>query len=150
MSEEPMIAWSMAGPDASAGPEIAVYPDGRLVLAPRFGGGERRLSKTEIEALEHFVFDDQGLLEIDPEAVDDAVRTAEARRRQQVAGLAVEMVAGATMDASTTMIRASDGERSREITYHDLAADAAAYPEVDALQRLRAVELRLLELADRR
>ena len=148
--EQPLIAWSMATEGHDAGPEIALYPDGQVLLALRFGGGERRLSVPELEAFRRFVFDEQRLLEIDPSGLEQAVQKAAVEHQQDAAGPAVEMVAGMTMDAGTTVIRANLDGRQREISYYDLAGDAAAYPGVESLQRLRAVELRLLELAARR
>lgn len=147
MFEDPMVAWTMVSRQPAAEPEIAVYADGRLRLAPRLGGGERHLSTAEVDALRRFVFDQQGLLEVDQNDLANAVDRAAAERRREAAGGGAAMVTGATMDAGTTVLRVDDGTASREYRYHDLAGDAAAYPEAEALQRLRAVETRLLELA---
>ena len=150
MPDTPMIAWTMVAGEPEATPDVAVHADGRVRLAPRFGGGELRLSAAETEALRRFVFDEQRVLEIEAQGLERAVEGAAGARRRAAATAAAELVTGATRDAGTTVIRASDGGRTREIRQHDLAGDAAAYPEVDPLQRLRAVELRLLELAERR
>ena len=51
------------------------------------------------------------------------------------------------LDAGTTTIKvAADGHR-HEVVYHGLFAAAQEYPEISGLGELRAIELRLLELA---
>lgn len=131
--------------------DVSVFTDGRVCLGPRLGEGEPlwgKLSDGELEELRRLVFDELRVLDIDDGAVSREVEEAATERRASMDNAAFEMVTGPQMDANTTLLRAADEGRETEIRFYDLFGNAETYPEVEDLQRLRRIELRLLEIAD--
>ncbi len=148
-----LIEWTIADGDrGDAVADVTVFADGRLRLGPRFGGGEttwRTLSQGELRELRRFAFAEQAVMEIDGEALAREVQAAIAQRRQAARSPTAELSTAPQMDAGTTIVRAADGGRTHEVRYHDLFGDAQRCPEIKALQRLRAVEAKMLEIAQR-
>lgn len=152
MPDDILIAWWKGDPESKAEADVAdvtVLQDGRVRLSERFGGGEGQLSEEDLNALRRFVFDEQRFLEIDEDALRRDVQAAAAARRQQFEGTGAEAVTAPQMDAGTTVLRADQAGASHEIRYFDLVGDAQSYPDVMPLQRIRLIELRMLELAER-
>ncbi len=150
MSDELLIEWSqLGGRDPKPTPDVSVFADGRVRIGARLAGGEtawRTLSTSRLAALRRRLFEELRVMEIDGGALARDVQAAARRRRAEATAQAVPFT-GAQMDSATTVIRATDGGRTREIRQHDLFASAEAYPELEALQRLRQAQLCLLELA---
>jgi hypothetical protein len=149
-----LIEWTKTDSELEAAEAIAdvsVFTDGRVRLGPRFGDGDSlwgQLSDDELEALRRWVFDELRVLDIDDEALSREVKAAAAQRKASTDNVAFEMVTGPQMDANSTLLRAADEGRANEIRFYDLFGNAETYPEVETLQRLRRIELRLLEIAD--
>jgi hypothetical protein len=53
----------------------------------------------------------------------------------------------AVADAATTVLRVRDGGRTHQVSQYNLFDAARRYPQIQALQRLQAIERRLLALA---
>ena len=151
-----LIEWSMRtnAPARSdrAVADVAIFDDGRVRFGPRLADGQVRwqqLSQEVLVDLRRIIFDEQRILEIETAALKTAVRGAAARQREATASSEVVATAVPTMDAGTTVLRASVADGVHEIRYYDLAGDTQRYAEVDALQRLRRIELRILKLVVR-
>ena len=154
-SDNILIQWNSEGgleKPLPAMADLTVFADGRVEVGPRFAGGrvtEHQLSEADLAALRRFVFDEQDIWSIDSAALDHAVQAAAkgdadtGARAGSVQPLGPEAIA----DAATTVIRVSDGERTHQISQYNLFDAARRYPQINELQRLRAIERRLLELA---
>ena len=147
MEDDLLIEWRKKGPERDEIAAVTISQDGRVRLSANFGGGEYRLSPDALQALLDFVFVVQQIQTIDDQAINREVQAAAAKRQRESKGTAAEFVATPQMGAGTTIIRAQVGGTLHEITHFDLVGDAYNYPEVEPLQRLRRIELRLLELA---
>ena len=157
-SDTIVMQWSSEGGlerSVSNTPDLAVFADGRVVVGPRFANGQvtkHKLSKADFDALCRFVFEQQNILSIDSDELErdvKAVETSEASagsRTTSVTPLGPQAVA----DAATTIIwvRGAD-DRHHEVRYYNLMGAAQRYPQIDKLQRLRAIEMRFLELAQK-
>ena len=146
-----LLEWTKEAGDLEAPlggtPDFSLFADGRVRLGPRLGGGEvswHRLSPSQLEELRRFVFDEQALLDIDREALAAAVRAAAAQQQEAVDSSVAILVTAPQCGADTTVIRAAGPGGLHELRYFGLFGDAQRYPEVEALQRLRRIELRLL------
>jgi hypothetical protein len=150
-----LIQWHSAGglekpPPAMA--DLTVFADGRVEVGPRFADGTattHQLSEADLAALRRFVFDEQDIWSIDSAALDRAVKAAAEADTGSGSGSGSVQALGpeAVADAATTVIRVSDGARTHQISYYNLFDAARRYPQINELQRLRAIERRLLELA---
>ena len=153
--DDVLIEWTKTDsvPESTDGmADVTVFADGRVCLGPRLGEGKPlwgRLSDGELVELRSLVFDELRVLDIDDEVLTRAVEAAARERRASTENAAFEVVTGPQMDANTTLLRVADEGRATEIRFYDLFGNAETYPEVQALQRLRQIELRLLEIADK-
>ena len=132
--------------------DVTVFADGRVEVGPRFAHGTvttHQLSDADLAALHRFVFEEQDIWSIDSAALArDVTAAANAgadagARAMPVHPLGPEAVA----DAATTVLRVRDGERTHQVSQYNLIDAARRYPQIQALQRLRAIEKRLLALA---
>ena len=132
--------------------DVTVFADGRVEVGPRFAHGTvttHQLSDADLAALHRFVFEEQDIWSIDSAALArDVTAAANAgadagARAMPVHPLGPEAVA----DAATTVLRVRDGERTHQVSQYNLVDAARRYPQIQALQRLRAIEQRLLALA---
>jgi hypothetical protein len=132
--------------------DVTVFADGRVEVGPRFAHGtvtKHQLSAADLAALRRFVFDEQDIWSIDAAALNRAVQ-AGAKGNADAgshAGSVHPLGTEAVADAATTVIRVSDGERTHQISQYNLFDAARRYPHINELQRLRAIERRLVELA---
>jgi hypothetical protein len=150
-----MIQWNSEGglaPSDAAIADVTVFAGGRVQIAPRFAHGkvvEGQLSAADLEALRRFVFEEQDIWSIDPAALErDVTAMANAdvsitSRPQSVQPVGTEAIA----DAAKSVILVRDGERMHVVSHYNLFDAARRYPQINELQRLRAIERRLLELA---
>ena len=151
-SAQALIEWTNTDrePDEARDvPDVTVYADGRVRFGPRLCGGGpvwHTLSPDDLAALRRFVFEDQAIAGVEGETL--AKEVAEATARQQKARTSDSAILSVTpqRDAGTTILRTADAGRVCEVRYYDLFGDAQRYPEVDALRRLRLVELRVLQV----
>jgi len=82
------------------------------------------------QALLRFIIEEQRFFDIDPQALKLRVHQANSRYGGAVA----------VMDATTTAIEVALRDRSLTVEQHALAFSSQRYSEIDALQRLAAVE----------
>ena len=115
MSASVLIEWTKTGhePEEAGGgtADVTVFTDGRVRLGPRLCGGKttwRQLSRQEVAALRHFLFDELRILDIDGETVARNVEAAAAKRKEATDTESAELVTTAAMDAGTTILRAAD------------------------------------------
>jgi hypothetical protein len=152
--ERVLLEWTMLGSEteaASYGADVAVFADGRVRIGRRMAHGEPlmgQLTPNELQILRELIFGELRVLELEGEALTGAVRAAAEARKAAADSEAAELLTVAQMDAGTTLLRVPDGDRFHEIRYHDLLGDSHEYPEVESLQRLRRIELAVLELAE--
>lgn len=132
--------------------DLTVFADGRVKVGLRFANGtvaEQQLSEADLAALRRFVFEEQDIWSIDSAALERDVKAMvnagadSGSRAVPVQPLGTDAVA----DAATTVIRVHDGERTHQVSHYNLFDAARRYPQINQIQRLRAIERRLLELA---
>jgi len=87
-------------------------------------------AQVDPQALLEFIIEDQSFFEIDPQALKLRVHQANSRYGGAVA----------VMDATTTAIAVTLPDRSLTVEQYALAFASQRYSEIDALQRLAAVE----------
>ena len=149
-----VIQWRSEGGLAgeASGPDLTVRADGTVTLGPRFGDGravEGRISEAELQDLLRFALDENAFFSFDPVQVARQLEdNAAARARSSPPGEALAVPAGPPyMDAGTTTILIAADGRRHEVSYHGLFAAAREHPESRPLAQLRAIEVRLLDLA---
>jgi hypothetical protein len=151
-----VIQWRSEGGHAgeASGPDLTLRADGTVTLGPRFGHGravEGRITDAELQDLLRFALDDNAFFGFDPVEVTRQLEQSGAEgARSSPPGEALAVPAGPPyMDAGTTTILIAADGRRHEASYHGLFAAAREHPESRPLARLRAIELRLLDLAQR-
>jgi hypothetical protein len=153
-SDTILIQWNSEGgleQPLPATADLTVFADGRVVVGPRFAHGtvtEHQLSDADLAALRRFVFDEQDIWSIDSAALDRAVKAvANAGTDAGSRAGPVHLGPAAVADAATTVIRVRDGERTHQVSHYNLFDAVRRYPQINELQRLRAIERRLVDLA---
>jgi hypothetical protein len=152
-SDTIILQWNSAGGLAkppSAVADLTVFADGRVKVGPRFANGtvtEHQLSDAELTALRRFVFEEQDIWSIDSAALDREVQAAVDASANAASPAVQPLGPEAIADAATTVIRVRDGERTHQVSHFNLFDAARRYPQIHELRRLRAIERRLLELA---
>ena len=151
-----VIQWRTIGGlsiDRSNIADLTIYADGKTVVGPRFGQGkhvEGELSMGQIQDLLRFAIDEQHFFRFYSRAVDAEIKAILRQRQvdsQDVGGIAVPL-GPPYVDAGTTVILiAADGQQ-HEVRFQGLVFAVQDYPEINALQQLRAIELRLLSVAE--
>ena len=149
-----VVQWRSEGGLAgeAPGPDLTLRADGSVTLGPRFGHGravEGRISEAELQDLLRFALDENAFFGFDPVQVARQLEdNAAARARTSPPGEALAVPAGPPyMDAGTTTILIAADGRRHEVSYHGLFAAAREHPESRPLAQLRAIEVRLLDLA---
>jgi hypothetical protein len=136
----------------ASGPDLTLRADGRVTLGPRFGLGrpvEGRITAAELEELLRFALDRNAFFAFEPVKVARQLeQSGAAQARSSPPGEAVAVPAGPPyIDAGTTTILIAADGRRHEVSYHGLFAAAREHPDSEPLAQLRAIELRLLDLA---
>jgi hypothetical protein len=125
-----VIEWRSVGGQAEPAldSDLIVRANGEVTVGSRLTGG--------------------GPVEDQPELVDRQIEASQRAGPDASAGEAIEVPTGPPyLDAATTvLIVAADGRR-HEVRQQGLFAATREHPEIQALAQLRAIELRLLELA---
>ncbi len=147
MAQDILIEWTKGPRERREIADVTIFEDGRVRLAPRLGGGEHRLSPKVLMEVRRFVIDEQQFHKIDEDALKRDVQAAIEQYRSHD-GPAATFVAGPQMDSGTTHFRSIVAGSPHEVAYPDLVGDAQIYPGVETLQRLRRIELKILELAE--
>jgi hypothetical protein len=144
--------WSSEGVRETAddAPDLVVRAGGRATVGPRLAGGrpaEGRITPRRLEDLLAFVLDRNGFFDIDASALEHTLAAARQRHETASASGGAVPLGPPYPDAGTTrIVIVADGRRQVALQQGLLAA-TRDYPEVEALGRLHAIELRLLELA---
>jgi len=99
--------------------------------------GTARIDTDETQSLLHFVIEDQRFFEIDAQALKLAVHQANSRYGGAIA----------VMDGTTTAIEVTLKDRRHTVEQYALAFSARRYSKIAALQRLAAIERRLIHVA---
>jgi hypothetical protein len=151
-----VVQWRSEGGLAgeASGPDLTVRADGTVTLGPRFGQGravEGRITQPELQDLLRFALDENEFFAFDPAQVARQLEDrGAAPARSSPPGEALAVPAGPPyMDAGTTTILIAADGRRHEVSSHGLFAAAREHPDSKALAQLRAIELRLLDLAQR-
>lgn len=145
-SKDVILRWDSLGGLRVAGdvqqPALLVHADGSFSAPGRDLGGDRRagqLTKRALrELLEELVIH-QRFATIHAADIDAHIRRILAARQE---------IRLARMDGSLTRIELRIPGVTHSVEWRDLHADRAAYPEVESLQRLYAIQQRLLRLAN--
>jgi hypothetical protein len=140
-----LIEWTKTQDTAIDEADIVVYEDGEVVLSERLGGGRYRLDAKQRDELRAFVFQEQRLADIDEQALNRERADAVAKAPSSSEAVVLRKP---QMDSGTTFIRSNTGGQPYSLRYHDLVGDVQAFPGIEDLQRLRRIELKLLELVD--
>ena len=154
--DAPVIEWSTAGglgDPGGGGADLVVRSDGQVEVGERFGGGRRltgRIAPSELQGLLESALETHGFFELDDAAIDEAVDDVRRRRAAEAPedGVAAVGLGPPFPDAGTSRIMIAADGRRHEVCRHALFASAREYPEVEALGNLRAIEQRLLSLAE--
>jgi hypothetical protein len=149
----PILVWRSSGglrEPGSEGPDLTIRADGSCAVGERFGGTggvETRLSPRRVQELLNVAIDDARFFDIDAAEIDAQIEAV--RRRRSKSEATVSMPLGPPyVDAGTTYIMVAADGRRHEVVVHGLSAAAREYREVEALARLRSIELHLLSLAE--
>ena len=140
----------LAGRDDNP-PDITIYADGSIIVGPRLGRGKTvrgQITGERLQQLMSFAIDDNQFFDFDPAVVEKTV-DAEIEKRQSTTRSedAIAVRAGPPyVDAGTTVILIAADGKQHEVSYHGLFAAAQDFPEIEALRRLRMIELELLNL----
>jgi hypothetical protein len=148
-----VIEWQSSGglgkpPDAT--PDLVVRAGGRVTVGPRMAGGrpaEGRITPRRLQDVLAFALDQHRFFEIDGQALGQRLATAQRRREEPAAGGGAMPLGAPYPDAGATRILIAADGRRQAVEQQGLFAAARDYPEIEALGHLRAIELRLLELA---
>lgn len=152
-----MIEWSTSEglrPAPGEGPDLAIAGDGSVRLGPRFGAGtpvEDALAPAALEELLRFVLDEHGFFAIDDAGLERELAAAALRRESQGeegGGILAVPLGPPYADAGMSRLAVEARGRRHEVAVHGLFAAAREYPEIEALAHLRAIEERLLALAE--
>ena len=149
-----VIRWQSEGGQAgqAAGPDLVVRADGSVSVGSRLTGGrpvEGRISSVQLQELLRFALDEHAFFEVAPGRLERQI-TARQQAEAEVgsAGEALAVPTGPPyLDAGTTVLMIEADGRRHEVRQQGLFAAAREHPEIPALAQLRAIELRLLELA---
>jgi pimeloyl-ACP methyl ester carboxylesterase len=152
--EAVVIRWHSAGGQAAqaAGPDLEVRADGTVTVGSRLTGGrpvEGRISPERLQELLRFALDDNDFFAVAPGQLERQIAASQrARAEAGSAGGAVAVPTGPPyLDAGTTVLTIAADGRRHEVRQQGLFAAAREHPEIPALAQLRAIELRLLDLA---
>jgi hypothetical protein len=151
-----VIRWQSEGGQAGEGaePDLVVRADGSVTVGSRLAGGrpaQGALSGAELQELLSFALDRNAFFAFDPARVarqiDAGSRTAAGTGG---AGEALAVPVGPPyVDAGTAVITIAADGRRHEVRQQGLFAAAREHPEIEPLAQLRAIEVRLLELAQK-
>ena len=156
VSDAIVIQWRSKGGlsfDKSNLADLTIYVDGKTVVGPRFSGSnpvETQLDMVRIQDLLKFAIDDNHFFSFDGSAVDAQIKKILRQRHQanpQEIGVITIPLGPPYVDASTTVILIAADGKQHEVCFQGLAFAAQDFPELEALQQLRAIELKFLSVA---
>ncbi len=155
-SDAIVVQWRTMGGlsiDRSNIADLTIYADGKTVVSPRFSRGnlvEKQLEMRQIQDLLRFAIDENHFFGFDGRAVDAEIKGS--LRQRQAAPLGAGVIAVPLgppyVDAGITMILIAADRQEHEVSFQGLAFAAQDFPEIEALQQLRTIELKLLNVAE--
>lgn len=127
-------------PEPHSQPLLTITADGLLTVSAAWGGAEtsQLLSRSELQALLHFVIAEQQFLNIRPAEISQQISQLQ---RQQGRFFAAA-------DAPTTLIRIDLPQFRHSVEFYALDLMAGRFPEIEPLQNLLSVQTRLQALMD--
>lgn len=133
--------------------DLTIYADGKTIVGSRLSQGkiiESWLIPEQIQQLLSFAIDDNDFFGFDARAVEEAVNAImEQRRATSQEGDAIAVPLGPPyIDAGTTIILIAADSKKYEVRYQGLYFAAQDFPAIEALQKLRAIELKFLSIAE--
>jgi hypothetical protein len=155
-SEAVVVQWQTLGGlsmDRSTIADLTIFADGKTIVGPRFSQGlcdESQLDMEQIQDILRFAIDENDFFRIDSSAIHAEIEASKQQRQaasQEIGAIAVPL-GPPYVDAGTSVIlMAADGQH-HEVSVQGLAFAAQDFPEIAALQQLRAIELKLLAVAE--
>ncbi|MCB2054677.1 MAG: hypothetical protein KDE35_10595 [Geminicoccaceae bacterium] len=142
-----VVSWQSRSDPRLDRPDIVLRGTGEVTIGERLAGGRARrieLTDDELRALLDFILDEKDAWSIDGEAIARAAREADPAGR---GGDTLAVTTWPQADSRTTILTLDKGARSHVVEVDDLFGLTMRRPELDAAARLRAIELRLLDLA---
>jgi hypothetical protein len=130
-------------------PILAVHANGHVTLANPYGEGviNRTISAERVQNLLHFIVGENRFFEINAEQVRRAMDTVDAQRQADARQNGVVRLGRSAMaDSATITIRVSADDRQHEVTLAPPTLVVRQYPKIAELGRLRAIQIRLIEL----
>jgi hypothetical protein len=154
-SDAVVLKWQTTGGlsiDRSNIADLTIYADGKTMLGPRFSQGTHRETQVDpgqIQDLLRFAIDENSFFNIDDRAINTEIETIQQQRQAVAEAGAIAVPLGPPyIDVGNSVILiAADGQQ-HEVSIHGLAFAAQDFPEVETLQQLRAIELKLLNMAE--
>lgn len=155
-SDAIVIQWQTLGGlsiDRSNTANLTIYADGKTIIGPRFSQGtcgESQLAIGQIQDLLRFAIDENDFFSFDARAVDAEIEAILQQRQAapQEAGVIAVPLGPPYVDAGITVILIATDGQQHEVSFQGLAFAAQDFPEIGALQQLRAIELKLLNVAE--
>ncbi|MDB2408028.1 hypothetical protein N9W17_05890 [Jannaschia sp.] len=142
-SQAPVLTLDVVDADRARNPPlIALFADGRMAVrapSPQQGTRAARLSAEDMRDLLAYVVE----AEVFPSIESDAIQAALAAPGRTSGGIRIDAVA----DAPNSFLTLALPGCAHSVTVSGSAFRASARPDIDALQRFRRIELRLLNLA---
>lgn len=155
-SDAIVVQWRTIGGltiDRSNIADLTIYADGRTVVSPRFSQGnpvEDQLDMGQIQDLLKFAIDENNFFGFDERAVNAEINAVLQQRQansQEIGAIAVPLGPPYIDAGSTVILITADGQQ-HEVRFQGLFFAAQDFPEIEALQQLRAIELKLLNVAE--
>lgn len=144
-SDAVIVRWDRLGsvvvPGAAVQPVLLLHADGRYSVPPRTLGGERvtgRLSSAELQALLTDIVVRQRFTSLNGDAIEAQIRT-----QTPASGLLLRL-----RDGGVTRLELRLPTVHHTVTLANAHAAYQQFPQIEALQRLHAIQQRLLVLVE--
>lgn len=144
-SDAVIVRWDRLGsvvvPGAAVQPVLLLHADGRYSVPPRTLGGERvtgRLSSAELQALLTDIVVRQRFTSLNGDAIEAQIRT-----QTPASGLFLRL-----RDGGVTRLELRLPTVHHTVTLANAHAAYQQFPQIEALQRLHAIQQRLLVLVE--
>jgi hypothetical protein len=135
----PVLVFDVSPTGAAEVPLLEVMADGTAVVRmPDGTAAAAAVGPARLDRLRRFLEEETGIADLDGAEIEAAIA-----ERTQAAGRVFQ-----TADAPVTRIALRTGGAWEEVAFHGTALAALAFPDIEALARLRQAELRLLDLVE--
>jgi len=113
-------------------PPLVIHPDGTMASS----AGETRIDPARLQELLRFIIEEQRFWDIDSEAVRLAIHQENSQRGSALA----------VLHAPTSVLEVRLQDRTHRVEVHALQFEANAHPGIDSLQRLAAIQRRVIQV----